>query len=342
MGTYTESAPAELDDVRRRVQDMYSRFPYPSLERRERRLGELANMMRLFAAETPYDFRGKTVLDVGTGTGHRLISAARHFPDTRFVAVDACDAPLEIARATALEAGVTNVTFQRHDLLADGTDLGRFDAVLCMGVLHHLSDPALGLRRLTQFLADDGVLFAYLYGAPGSAERMRRKEMLSLLVGDEKEKFETGIRLAKALRFASDDFGWNRNSDDTRSLDALIVDRYLNVHEVLFDTASLSDMMRSSDLDAYMVYGITSESRGYLFDTELDARTPFMVQWTDMTKNLPTAEAVAAYRRLDIHDKYRMVELAYQPNGYTVLGYRHGAAHRFARHGRIGRNSLLI
>ena len=84
------------------------------------------------------------MLDVGTGTGHRLISAARLFPDTEFVAVDLCEAPLAIARATAAEAGVSNVTFLQHDMMRDRADLGRFDLVLHMGVLHHLSDPAFG------------------------------------------------------------------------------------------------------------------------------------------------------------------------------------------------------
>src|SRR5205823_6166894 len=81
---------------------------------------------------------------------------------------DVCGPPLEIARATARAAGVDNVEFSQYDLLDGATDLGRFDVVLCMGVLHHLADPALGLRQLARHLAPDGVLFLYLYGERGA------------------------------------------------------------------------------------------------------------------------------------------------------------------------------
>src|SRR5437879_9481872 len=94
---------------------MYARFPYPSQDTGEQRLTELANLLLLFSRETPYEFRGKRVLDVGTGTGHRLITAAQRFPETQFVAVDVCAPPLEIARATAHAAGVGNVEFRQYE-----------------------------------------------------------------------------------------------------------------------------------------------------------------------------------------------------------------------------------
>lgn len=337
--------PADPGDITRRVQDMYSRFPYPSAERAEWRLTELANLLRLFATETPYDFRGKTVLDVGTGTGHRVVAAARRFPDTQFVATDLAGPPLEIARATAKEAGITNVTFLQRDVLGDSADLGRFDVVLCLGVLHHLADPALGLQRLSERLADDGVLFAWVYAAPGSAERMRRKEVLSLLTGPG-ASFDAGIVMARELGFDPGGFGWNRNADDLRSQDSLIVDSYLNVNETLFDVGSITDLMRTSSLDAFMVYGISTESRGLLFDAGLATGAhvphvvPHLVPWTDMKEFLPGRAALAAWERLSLRDRYRMIELSYQPNGYTLLAYRHDAAHRFARDGRVMRNSL--
>jgi 2-polyprenyl-3-methyl-5-hydroxy-6-metoxy-1,4-benzoquinol methylase len=337
---------ARADEITRRVRDMYSRFPYPSIQPRERRLRELANLLRLFAAETRYDFAGKRVLDVGTGTGHRLVAAARDFPSAHFTAVDLCDGPLAIARATAAEAGVSNVTFLQHDVMDAHSTLGVFDVILCMGVLHHLPNPTRGLQHLTRMLADDGVLLAYLYGALGSVERMHRKEMLALLLGEHGREsgaaFDAGIRMAKALNFTAGGFGWNRNADDDHSADALIVDRYLHVNEALFDTAGIAQMVSATPLDAFMVYGITTESRGYLFDTALDARSPFAVEWTDMAKVLRTADAMAAYRRLPLRDRYRLVELAYLPSGYTVLAYGHAAESRFTRGGRVRRNALML
>src|SRR5882724_1707560 len=159
------------------AEPQYGRFPYPSRAVGEARLTELARLLWLFARETGYEFAGKTVLDVGTGTGHRVVAAARQFPEARFVAIDTSEPSLEIARETAAAAGVKNVTLLRHDALEDGATLGVFDVVLCMGVLHHLADPHAGMRRLTERLKPDGLLFAYVYGARGSRERLRRKEM---------------------------------------------------------------------------------------------------------------------------------------------------------------------
>ena len=148
--------------------------------------------------------------------------------------------------------------------------------------------------------------------------------------------------MAKALGFGAANFGWHRNADDSASLDALIVDSYLNVNEHLFDIAGISAMMLSSGLDAFSPYGITTESRGYLFDVALEPRSPFAVQWTDLSDFLHGAEAVAAYRRLGLREQCRMIELAYRPNGYTVLGYRRAVEHRFASSGRVMRNALDV
>ena len=51
MGIATEVEPAEVDEITRRVRDMYSRFPYPSVERREQRLKELANLQAVLPQE---------------------------------------------------------------------------------------------------------------------------------------------------------------------------------------------------------------------------------------------------------------------------------------------------
>jgi SAM-dependent methyltransferase len=331
-----------MDDVTTRVQDLYSRFPYPSQDPGEQRLKELANLFWLFARETSYDFRGKRVLDVGTGTGHRVITAARLFPETRFVAVDLCAPPLAIARATAEAAGVTNVEFHQHDLMDDAIDLGRFDVVLCMGVLHHLADPGRGLRQVARHVADDGVAFLYVYGERGSRERMRRKEVISRLLRADGGSFEAGIKMAKDLGFDTFDFGWTLNVDDPKSVDALIVDSYLHVNEHLFDTSRLHDVMTGSGFHAFMAYGITCQSRGYLFDTARSVRSDVVAQWTDMVRHLPSPELASAYDRLDLKDKYRLVELMYEPNGYTLLAYKADGARLFPVEGRVRRNALAV
>src|ERR1051326_6233196 len=172
-----------MDETTRLVQQMYTAFPYPSPKPGGPQLRELRNLLTIFTSETGYLFKGKRILDAGTGTGHRLIEAARALPDTEFVAVDISESPLAIARRTADEQGVKNIQFRQCNLMEDGVSLGGFDIILCMGVLHHLSYPAKGLRNLARHLSSDGLLFLYLYGAHGGRERIRRKQIVSLLQG---------------------------------------------------------------------------------------------------------------------------------------------------------------
>ena len=329
-----------MNDTTRKVSDMYAKFPYPSSQPRRRRLTELANLLKIFCAETGYDLKGKSVLDAGTGTGHRLIEAAAAFPDTKFTAVDVSETPLAIARKTAANERISNVEFHLVDVMNHENTLGTFDVVLSMGVIHHLSDPAAGIRNLVRNLADDGIFFTYIYGLHGARERMRRTKIVSLLLNGE-QSFERGIELVKDLGFDSFEYGWNLNFDDQESRDALIADAYLNVHETLFDVHGIFELMRPSGLDGFLVYGVSLEKSGALFDTRWpDGNAPALMP-TDVSMHLPE-EASEQYEALSLVRKYHLIDLLFQPNGYTLLGFKENARRHFHRSSRIEANALAL
>ena len=330
-----------MDEITRKVSDMYAKFPYPSPQPRGRKLKELANLLKIFCAETRYDMKGKSVLDVGTGTGQRLIEAAVAFRDTKFTAIDVSETPLAIARQAAEHEGVQNVEFQLANLMEGERTLGTFDLVLCMGVIHHLSNPAEGLRNLVRNLADDGILFLYIYGRHGGRERMRRKDIVSLLLNGD-HSFDRGIALVKDLGFDSFDYGWNLNFDDEESRDALIVDAYLNVNERLFDADSIFDLMRTSGLGGFLIYGVTLEKSGALFDARWPEGNAPALMTTDVSAHLPTEAAEEAYEALSLADRYRLIDRLFEPNGYTLMGFKEGARRRFAPDGRIEANTLSV
>ena len=331
-----------MDETTRRVEEMYAAFPYPSPKCGGQNLKELRNLLTIFAAENRYDFNRKRVLDAGTGTGHRLIEAARALPDTQFIAVDISETPLEIARRAAADEGITNIEFRRCNLMEDVTRLGSFDFVLCMGVLHHLSDPAEGLRNLARNLAPDGLLFLYIYGAHGGRERMRRKQIVSILRGPDRADFERGIRTVKDLGFDTFDYGWNLNVTDEASRNSLIVDAYLNVNERLFDATSIFDLMRTSGLYGFAAYGLTLAQRGCLFDTRYSPAKFGMIESTAVQKYLKTEELKHAYESLSLPDRYRLLDLLFEPNGYTLLAFHQDGLARFAPESRVAANTLQI
>lgn len=330
------------EEITRRVSEMYERFPYPSPETGTKKLKELSNLLTIFSRETGYAFGGKRVLDAGTGTGHRLLEAARTLKETNFLAVDVSERPLSIARATAKAEGIDNVAFREFDLMDESTVLGTFDVVLCMGVLHHLADPTRGLRNLVRHLSDQGILFIYVYGKHGSFERMRRKQIVATLLGQEQKDFDRGLQFIRDLGFDLAAYGWNLNTDDEKTKESLAVDSYLNVHECLFEFDSLFQLFGDAGLDGFTTFGITAEHAGYLFDSRLEAPAEIMLQRTEIAKKLTTPGLIEAYGKLDLRQRYRLMDLLYQPNGYTVVAYRAGVRKLFNPEGRIMQNAIWL
>jgi len=101
--------------------------------------------------------RGRSVLDVGTGTGRGAIALARR--GAIVTGVDASAEMLDVARKRATEAGVA-VTFSREDAHRLPFDDQSFDAVLCLRVLMHTPDWRRSLSELCR-VARQRVVFDY-------------------------------------------------------------------------------------------------------------------------------------------------------------------------------------
>ena len=331
-----------IEVITRRISATYDLFPYPSPEKGTKKFTDLANLLTVFSAETGYDFRGKSVLDAGTGTGQRLLLAAGVLKDTSFLAIDISGRPLAIAREIAREDGVSNVRFRRVDLMDMSADLGRFDVILCMGVLHHLADPLRGMRNLVRSLSPQGLLFFYIHGTHGSHERMRRRQILGLLLGQRGRDFDRGIEMVRDLGFDSLSYGWSLNIDDARTKESLCVHSYLNVHECLFDADSLFNLVQGSGLDGFMTYGITVGQSGLLFETRPDAPRETVFQRTEILSKLSTPLLVKAYEQLSLREKYRVMDLLFQPNGYSVIGVKAGTEKLLNPSGRVLQNLIRV
>ena len=125
-------------------------------------------------------FRGKRrfdssfrVLVVGGGTGDGTIFIAQQLRErgivaARVVHLDLSAAAIEIAKARALRRGLQDIEFIQGNLLdLPSMNLGEFDFINCVGVLHHLPEPELGLSALLPSLAHDGAMALLLYGEIG-------------------------------------------------------------------------------------------------------------------------------------------------------------------------------
>ncbi len=111
-------------------------------------------------------FAGKRCLDVGCGMGRNpywMLEAGA----ASVVAVDLDERSLAAARKNL--AGFDRARVVKasvYDL--DAADLGTFDRVTCIGVLHHLESPGEALERMWRRVAPGGDLVLWCYGKEGN------------------------------------------------------------------------------------------------------------------------------------------------------------------------------
>ena len=105
-------------------------------------------------AQSPVPLAGRTVLDVGAGTGSAG-RAARQAGAAAVVGVDASLGMLRSGPRTAAVGDAACLPFAR----------GVFDAAVASFVINHLDDPAAGLREMRRVTRSGGVLLASVYAA---------------------------------------------------------------------------------------------------------------------------------------------------------------------------------
>lgn len=308
------------DLITQKVKNMYKKYPYPSPTVELSDTNELLNLLRIFELESNTSIDGKTILDAGSGSGHRIINVAKFFKKCKFLGIDVSEKSLEIANELKNIKKIENIRFIKHNIMSGVKSLGKFDMVLCMGVLHHLSNPKKGLQMLINTLNDDGIIFLYLYGKLGSHKRMLNKELISILLGNEKSNYELGIKLVRDIGLNKFEYGWNLNFKNKKEEDALIVDSLLHANEFLYDSNDIKELFKKSKLYGYSIFGVTVGTKGLLFDSSLNNHKKLSIPQTNISQFLKSDFSLSKYESLNINEKFRILDLLYEPNGYTIIG----------------------
>lgn len=169
------------------VRAMYEVYPYPrwvKLQRpspgsRARRLAAIFSPQEIEFLKRPFD-----VLVPGCGTGRKAIQIALGFPaHARILATDLSRASLAYAQRMARKYGVSNIEFMQMDIL-DLPKCGRqFDVVECTGVLHCMSDPIEGGRRLVACVRKNGLVHISLYSEMARTDIVRLRQEYEAMIG---------------------------------------------------------------------------------------------------------------------------------------------------------------
>lgn len=121
----------------------------------------LADILAPFAK--PDEFRGAHVAEIGSGSG-RIVNMLMDAGVAHVVALEPSAAIEALRSNTSDQADRVTLVHAAGDQLP----LGAFDAVLSIGVLHHIVDPAPVMRRALAALKPGGRFIAWIYGREGN------------------------------------------------------------------------------------------------------------------------------------------------------------------------------
>lgn len=184
------------DAVKSDVLHMYMGHPYPNYSKKERQNIFAAELCRYRYLGLETFLPGARVIDVGCGTGHRVIPLAKHFGVKEYVGIDHSAASLKVAEALATELEMDNVTLAEGDLFSLPYSDEHFDIVISQGVLHHTSDPYRGFKELVRVCRSGGFVNIFLYNKWNHWRHNLQKEKVNRLAGSDLEKrFNVAHRL---------------------------------------------------------------------------------------------------------------------------------------------------
>ena len=242
----------------------YEEYPYPRRDPRDeaKRLivgspGHLREIDHwIFGASRPAS-QPLRALIAGGGTGDATIMLAQQMARTNrpgnVTWLDRSTAALKIAQERAAVRKLTNIAWEQRSLLELPTaGLGLFDYVDCCGVLHHLPDPAEGLRALVSVLAPGGGIGLMVYAPHGRTGIYMIQDALRLLAPSDQPP-AARLDVARRVMRQLPETAWLRQNsfvdDHVNGGDAGLYDLLLNPRDVAFSVPALHNLLADAGLE---------------------------------------------------------------------------------------------
>lgn len=108
---------------------------------------------------------GQDIIDIGCGTGLISNLFAMRYPNSNFTGIDFSKS-VNYAQEFATTNNILNVSFIKKDFLKFQTKK-QYDVVICQGVLHHIPESEIALKKLCDLVKPGGKLVLGLYHPMG-------------------------------------------------------------------------------------------------------------------------------------------------------------------------------
>jgi SAM-dependent methyltransferase len=235
------------------------------------------------------------ILDAGCGSGVSTEYLAHLNPQAEVVGIDLSAGTLAVAKERCDRTHVSNrVQFCQLSLFDADQLEGEFDLINSVGVLHHTSDPILGIQTLAKKLAPGGIFHIFVYGELGRWEIQLMQQAIALLQGDQRGDFTDGVQVGRQV-FAAlpENNRLKKREQDRWSLenhrDECFADMYVHPQEIDYNIPTLKELIQASGLDF------------------LGFSNPKVWQLDRLVGTSPEIMSRAAH--LDEWERYRLIEL---------------------------------
>jgi SAM-dependent methyltransferase len=233
------------------VCEFYTQHPYPPpVENLDRARDEWRDENRHLAEhhllwpDRPYR-ADLDILVAGCGTWQAAKYAICR-PHARVVGIDVSTTSLDHTERLKQQYDLTNLETRRLSIEDAAALERRFDLIVCTGVLHHLADPAAGLRALRGVLSQDGAMYVMVYAPYGRTGVYLLQEYCRRLgIGTSGQELADLAAALKSLPPQHPLVATLRGARDAQSPDAL-ADALLNPRDRAYSVPQLLDLVEES------------------------------------------------------------------------------------------------
>jgi len=205
-----------------------------------------------------HDFNGYKVLVAGVGLGSDIINMGfflKKYKNVKLLGIDLSPTAISICKKRITNYDLNNIELIEMSLLdLDPNVHGKFDLIICIGVLHHLENPTDGLNSLKNVLEDDGFMSIMVYGKYGRTGVYQMQDLMKKInsdtnVEDYSNKINNFKNIYKQLPYNNwFKLGEHLITDHIYS-DEGIVDLILHCQDRAYTVSELYDFIGKSNLN---------------------------------------------------------------------------------------------